>query len=114
MSNYETHVGKIKLFPRENEELDKEYLKRALENFKEEIWDRVDSIEQYIEEDDIYEEVFYVNDKLYLNVEHKALDEDDCELEGDDENGYRYYFNFYNGGTCLTEMIEESLKRKSK
>lgn len=114
MSDYESHSGRIILQKRLDNETDKNYLKRVLgDKFKEEWWDEDESIQEFLGNCDLYATYFYSTGKLYFNVEHKELDpyEDIQELEGDDENGYTYFMRFYNGGTCLSEMIEESLDK---
>jgi len=117
MSDYESHTGRLILQKRLENENDKEYFQRVLgSKFKEEYWAEEESMQEFLGMCNIFEEYFYANDKLYLNTEHKELDpyDDIQELDGDDENGYTYYMRFYNGGTCLSEMIEESLEQKNK
>lgn len=116
MSDYESHRGELILRKREENETDKHYFQRVLgDKFKESEWDEEDSVTSCLYEMDLYEKYFYVNGKIYENVNHKELEPYDTQdLDGDDENGYKYFMIFYNGGTCLTEMIEKSLKRKNK
>lgn len=116
MSDYESHRGRLILRNREENETDKDYFKRVLgDKFIEEEWDEEDDVINCLYEMDLYEKYFYVNDTIYENVDHQELDPYSAqEINGDDENGYNYFMMFYNGGTCLTEMIEESLKRKNK
>lgn len=115
MSDYESHSGRIILQKRLENESDKDYLKRVLQDqFDEEEWEDADGdVYEFLSMCDLYEKYFYANEKLYLNAVHKELDpyNDIQELEGDDENGYTYFMRVYNGGTCLSEMIEESLEK---
>jgi len=112
MSQTEIHKGRLVEFPRENLEQDKEYLKRFLkEEFKEETWE--DSIQEYIYENDLYEKVIYWRDILYSNEDHRELDEDE-NLFLKTEKGIEYFVSFYNGGTCLSEMLEEGIDEVNK
>lgn len=114
MSNYENHKGKLILQKRLETEVDKDYLKRVLgDNFNEEKYSEFNNILDYIYINDLEKTFFYINNNLYLNTEYKELDpyEDIQELEGNEEDGYTYHMRFYNGGTCLSEMIEDSLNK---
>jgi len=118
MSDYENHRGRLELFRRQENETDKNYTQRLFEKlgepFTEEDWaEHEDDIREFLSWQNTEEKVFYVNNKYYLNVDHKELDpyDDIQELEGNDEEGYTYYMRFYNGGTCLNEMIEEAFEK---
>jgi hypothetical protein len=49
-------------------------------------------------------------------MEHKELDgEDDINNLTENEDGtISFVTRFYNGGTCLTEMLEDGLKELNK
>ena len=113
MSDYESHKGRLVLIKRLEEETDLDYFNRATEK---NVYEKdFESIRDAIYELDLYEEYFYVKDKLYKNEDHEKLDpyNDVQELKGDEVNGYTYFMKFYNGGTCLSEMVEESLEKIS-
>lgn len=116
MSDYEAHRGKLLLIKRQENESDKEYFQRAIgEKFNEEKWDEDDSVVNCLYEMDLYDKYFYVNNKIYENVDHQELEPYGAqELNGDEINGFTYFMMFYNGGTCLSEMIEDALERKNK
>lgn len=118
MSQQETHIGKLELFKRDEDEAELDYLKRVLSKFNKEFNEEefedfcFGDIYCYLSEVDLYDDVFYVNDKFYINIEHTETDDGDIQvMKGDDVNGYSYVMSFYNGGTCLSEMIEESLSK---
>lgn len=116
MSDYKAHRGRLVLFPRQKEETDKEYTKRFFKEIKQEFHeDQFDNegMREYLGWHLEIEKGLYANSKFYLNKDHKELDpfEDIQELEGNDIDGYTYFMRFYNGGTCLTEMIEEAFEK---
>lgn len=117
MSDYESHSGKLVPFYRIEGESDKEYFQRAFEdNFKEEYWDEDEYIGEFIYACNMYKKVFYAKDTIFFNVNHKSLDpyDDIQELEDNGDGTYSYFMRFYNGGTCLSEMVEEALENKIK
>lgn len=117
MSDYEAHRGRLIVFDRREKETDKDYTERFFKelkiNFDEEQFDN-EGIREFLGWHLEVEKGVYVNNKFYLNVNHKEIDpfEDIQELEGNDQDGYTYFMRFYNGGTCLTEMIEEAFENK--
>lgn len=112
MSQTETHKGRLVEFPRKNEETDKNYLQRLLgEQFLIDRWQ--ESVQDYIYENDLYTKLLYYKETLYKNEDHLELDEDvDIFIKTD--RGIEYFISFYNGGTCLTEMLEEGIDRVNK
>lgn len=118
MSDYESHKGKLVLFRREENETDKDYMKRISEKvnhqFEEKDWE--DDLAEYISWNLDNEQGVCVEGKFYLNVNHKKLDpyDDVLELEGDDENGYEYFFRYYNGGAGFFDMVLEGFDKLKK
>lgn len=109
----ETHKGLLVKFARKENETDKEYLKRFLkEQFKEEAWK--EDIQDYIyDHDEHYEKIIYWKNTIYSNENHQQLN-DDIDVFQETEQGIEYLTSFYNGGTCLTEVLEEGLERINK
>ena len=111
MSNYEHHVGKIKLV---DENFTKEKLEKILseddideENTLEELEGR----ETYSIYNNNYDVKYVVHkDKLFQITEHKDFG-DDLYVQNLLDNG-EFTMLFYNGGTCFSEMLEESIKKK--
>ena len=111
MSNYEHHVGKIKLV---DENFTKEKLEKILseddideENTLEELEGR----ETYSIYNNNYDVKYIVHkDKLFQITEHKEF-RDDIYIQSLSDSG-EFTMLFYNGGTCFSEMLEESIKKK--
>lgn len=118
MSDYEAHRGRIiKVDPKETleETLMSILSEEAKEHYKK--WTpciQDDKVLEYIG-DELWEEVIVIDGTLYkiideeldpsdsyINVEHVGLGE------------FRYDCRFYNGGTCLSEMIEYGIKNTLK
>lgn len=115
MSNYEHKRGRIVLVERGEDEAIKDYFKRVLDDkFEEEEWNDSDgNIYEFISMSDLDEEFFYSKEKLYKTIEIKDVDPyDDLQiLKEDSRGGYWFEMKYYNGGTCLSEMIEEALEK---
>ena len=115
MSHQETHIGvlrKIDLKGKTIEQWIKEY---ALENGDTHLPHHYDDWIQYI------------NDKLYKTHiitktdvwERKSICESSdypyfCKIIPQEDGTYIYATSFYNGGTCLSEMLEEGLNELKK
>ena len=113
MSDYELHQGKIKKVETDLSSEDfakQEFIKitgkgtlpKGYNNFIEALWDES-------------EEFYFVNSKIY-RIENNELDGDSDvfqykELE---DTSIEYTLRFYNGGTDLSEQIEEILNQVDK
>lgn len=105
MSDYESHKGKITLVKTElsNEEFAKQIvgveLPKYYDNFIEVIKDNIEKYPYY----------FYDN-KIY-KIENKELDpyDDEFYYKENEDKTIEYSFRFYNGGTSLSEQIEDVL-----
>lgn len=62
---------------------------------------------------DNYEKYVLINDKLFEIVECEELDAYDnfCYLYSNEDNTISFLTQYYNGGTCLSEMLESELKK---
>lgn len=115
MSRQEVHRGKLIPFNRLDNERDREYMERLCrkigEPFQKDSWEN--NLREYIYDADLYEKVFIVKDKLYENAEHKEYEDYDFhEFDGNEVDGYTYFTSFYNGGTCLSEILEEEIEKR--
>ena len=116
MSDYEHQRGR--LIPQEKEENEtvKAYFQRVLkEDFEEDDWNDNNPTEM-LYEPDLYEKYFYVNEKLYTVLDLEEVDPyDDIQiLKEDPRDGNWFEMKYYNGGTCLSEMIEEAIEKLNK
>lgn len=112
MSDYESHTGKIKkVEPRENE---------SFEQLCRRLWvDNGQEIEQYKDEGDLfgefYEKYLNVNDEsVWEIVDHEDNGDDEdsfCKLHDNKDGTFSFHTRFYNGGTCMSEMLEYELKK---
>jgi hypothetical protein len=115
MSDYESHTGKLrKVLPQENETFEqlckRLWIAEALKG------------DEYTEDDykegalfsDFYEKFINQNDEFVWEVfDHKELgDEDDsfCRINDNKDGTYSFHTRFYNGGTCMSEMLEDEIK----
>lgn len=67
------------------------------EMYWEELWD----------EDNLYR----VDGKAYKLVEHTEIEDDIFKFWKNDDGSISFVAEFYNGGTCLSEIIEEGVRK---
>ncbi len=64
---------------------------------------------------DYGDEYFFHNEEIWEAVESKEISYNDISVLTPNPDGtYSFIMQFYNGGTCLSEMIEDELKRQNK
>jgi hypothetical protein len=114
MSEMEYHTGRIERIPQRNE-TEEELAERICKEYG--IEDKYD--DGWIEalRDEGYNhgiEVLNVDGdyQIWKLVEHTQFEDGymfEAEKEADDS--VSFIFSFYNGGTCLSEMLEEAVKK---
>ena len=116
MSRYEKHKGTLKLIWQCDEVFDlSKQLKGALDDFEyDRMMECVDedySVDEYIR-DELYDNYILINNALF-KIEDLELDEDeDLNIfEKVNDHTYTYLNSFYNGGTCLSELLEDNLSK---
>ena len=125
MSEMQKFVGKFQLRPRLENESDKDYFERVTGcNYQ-----RYDNfvphdIEEAIHDNDLTHHDIQFGRKGYLclensmyefiEIEERDVCENYCYLEKIDDGTYRFDAQFYNGGTCLSEMIEWGFRKVGK
>lgn len=58
------------------------------------------------------EQFFFIKNKIFILIYDEELDpEDFMQLHEMENNRYVYCTSFYNGGTCLKEVIEDKLRQ---
>jgi hypothetical protein len=108
MSDYVTCFGKLRLVePKENETLDQLCKRLWIEksgNKEEDYKDENNLFEDY------YGEYIEIKGKIYEIFEHGIILEDDmfCHLQDNKDGTFSFQTRFYNGATCMTEMITEA------
>jgi hypothetical protein len=59
-----------------------------------------------------YNQYFFHGGNIWEAIENKRIDyEDICFMSQNSDGTYNFVMQFYNGGTCLSEMIDEGLKK---
>lgn len=109
MSDYEHHIGKItEVVIKESLELT---CKEIVEN--NELPSYQDSYVEYLL-DELYDEYLVINGKLY-SVEKEAIDpyDDIQRLHKNEDGTFSFEAKFYNGGTCLSEVLEDAFNKIS-
>jgi hypothetical protein len=121
MSDYEQHIGRIKPVEKKYPEDFQAYTRRVFGSaFREEVWKEYEASEK--DEDDLftliddcilYKKAFFIQDVWYVVTETKKVDpyDDIQELIPQDDGSFIYVMRFYNGGTCLSELIEEAIEK---
>ena len=116
MSQTETHVGRLrKIFFEDNEVLERwceakckeegiTKLSTYNQNWYEEL--RGESGKKY----------FFANNEIWEAFEHNEFEEgDDIDFITENEDGtLTFVQQFYNGGTCLSECLENAIERLNK
>ena len=108
MSDVQTHIGKVKklnLNGKTVEEFCKEYCEKEnisyndyfFEYFKEHLFEKY-----IVTENSIFEIIKDERQKDYCNISYIS--------EKNDNDEYEFVMQFYDGGTCLSEMLEHALK----
>lgn len=108
MSDYESQSGKIKLASIENETSDDTCKRIWLEKgHKEEDYTKSNFFDEY------YEKYIRVKEKIWeiLEVEDHGDDDDMfCRLHDNKDGTFSFHTRYYNGGTCMTEMLQDELE----
>jgi hypothetical protein len=111
MSDYESHTGKLRIIYSPavpSEETFSECCKRLWRQEGEDMSDYKDDalFTEY------YEKYFNVDGVIWEVFDHEDLGDDDmfCDIHDNKDGTYSFRARFYNGGTCLSEMITEELE----
>lgn len=116
MSQTETHFGKLrKVIIPENQTIEEWCKAKCLEMNITELPSYCDDWREVIKYD-YSEKYFFTGDEIWEAFEHVECDEgDDINVMNPNEDGtITFVMQFYNGGTCLGEMIEEGLNKINK
>jgi len=111
MSDYETHRGKmIKVDNPDNHDL-KTQCAAILKKLGDEVDD--DPVDYLLNH--YWGKYIHVDDDLYRILEDEELDFGDsfAHLTYNEDGTISFTSTFYNGGTCLSEMLEEALRKDS-
>jgi hypothetical protein len=109
MSDYESHSGKLRLVEAKENETFEQQCKR--------LWVENGEPEENYEEGELfsefYEKYFQVKGRVWEVFDHEESDDDDtfCKLNMNGDGTITFHTRFYNGGTCMSEMVEDELER---
>jgi hypothetical protein len=114
MSDMEYHTGKIRKLPRFNE-TEEEWAKRICDDHGwEDKYDQgwIETLREEGYDEDIIVVNINGNYEIWELVEHTDFDQDDMfQAKKNEDDTISFTMSFYNGGTCLSEMLEEAVKR---
>lgn len=127
MSDYEYHKGtlkKIDLSEYNNDRekyfearcryeflgLTEDELQATYKDFNESKYKRRGGWEDYWRAESDIRDVISVGDDIYEVADIELDNDTQCIITEVGENKYQYYTSFYNGGTCLEEMLEDGLE----
>jgi hypothetical protein len=116
MSQTETHFGKLRKVELGDETIEQWCKARCNEIEITEIATYHDSWEEEMRYSTKYnEKYFFVDGEVWEAVEHIESQDDDIDIMIPNEDGtVTFVLQFYNGGTCLDECIEDGLRRIAK
>ena len=121
MSDYEHHRGNLILIEKTSTEDQEHFFKRVMGDlFKEDAYKEYlehNNIQEFFDDCDAYNEFFYKDEySIYKVEDHEEVNPyDGVQVLRQNLDGSLYFeMRFYNGGTCLSEMIEESLEKMTK
>lgn len=112
MSDNELHIGRLVKVQYENETLEQALI-RILNDKKIDYSYSGDTLFNILKDyEDNYNKYFIFKNKLYFAEDTEPVDSGDafCKLNNNPDGSIGYVTQFYNGGTCFSEMIEESLE----
>lgn len=103
MSRTECHTGVITKSYLSSEEC-KKLIQQAYPNRTEPLYDswEADLVDEF------WNSYVLLNGVLY-HIEDREIDESNTFLTKINQNSYKYVSTFYNGGTCLSEQLENAL-----
>lgn len=111
MSETENHKGKLRIVPLlDGESLEEQCQRIAIVNNFE-----FDSRYHYTWKecinDEGYNKFIVVKNILFEIYDHKRFDDYSFEITEDPDGTYSFVGSFYNGGTCLNEILEDELSK---
>ena len=112
MSHTETHIGKLRKVDLQGKTRDEWCQEKCLELGKTEIASYNHSWEEQFR-DESYQKYFFANGEIWEAFDHISKDDSDdiYEITPNSDGTVSFVMQFYNGGTCLTECIEEGLDK---
>lgn len=115
MSRTETHFGKLRKVDLQDKTIEQFFQEKCNENSITTIDKYYNTWKETFFDNVSYKKYFVVGEDVWEAFEHTELEDgDDVEIITSNEDGtLSFIMQFYNGGTCLSEMIEDGLKKYS-
>ena len=110
MSEQQTQTGKFKKIDLQGKTIEKWCEEQCIKLGKTEKWEDETWKEFFF--DTFWDDYFVVKDEIYQILEVKDID--NCyyvQVDKQDDDTYSFYATYYDGGTCLTECLEEGIKK---
>jgi len=108
MSHTETHIGKLrKITLKENQTIEQ----WCEEKCKELNITFFDSWERTLLYHYRYDKYLFINDIIWEIFDHTEVEENVDIMTLNEDGTLSFAMQFYNGGTCLSECIEDGIKR---
>lgn len=113
MSETESHVGKLKRVDLQGKTIEQWCEELCSENFL--IKDTYEDTYKEVVVDRLHEQYFFTATNVYRIIEHADIEDDEIYIMNKiDDDTYSFTMRFYNGGTCLSECIEDELEKLEK
>jgi hypothetical protein len=109
MSDTHTIVGKIKKVDLKGKSIE-EFAKEHMSLISNELPSYFESYTEYLKEYYDYKRYFTAKGKLYEIIEATDFTYNDfCRINENVDETYSFVTSFYDGGTCLIEMLEDEM-----
>jgi hypothetical protein len=112
MSHTETHVGKLRKVNFEGLTIEQWCEARCKEKGRLTLASYNDSWKEELR-DSVQEKYFFIKDEIWEAFDHIKEDDgsDIYHMQKNEDGTITFVMQFYNGGTCLSECIEEGLEK---
>ena len=113
MSRTELHIGKLRKIELKLDQSLEDFYKEKLKEIGITELRKYDNDWEDAFKDEFNEKYFIVNNIIWEAFEHEEKDDSDdiYELKSNEDGTLSFIMKFYNGGTCLSECIEEELEK---
>lgn len=110
MSETVTYIGKLKKVDLRDKTIE-EWCDEKCQELQIEVGGLYKTANEALRSEMSYE-YFFHGDDIWEAIENKKVEfEDICFMSPNSDGTYNFVMQFYNGGTCLPEMIEEGLNK---
>jgi hypothetical protein len=111
MSRVETHIGRLKKVDLQGKSIEDWSKEKCIElGYSEKptyhtLWS------EYLKYDILWQKIFFTKNDIWEVLESSEIGDNDIIILNDNPDGTKSYtMRFYNGGTCLCEILENMLE----